>query len=125
MFERWSPPYTDWARRMGRPLVPEGSAPECPVDDGVQPGPEQGGGAGQDGSARITYPFDGARFVIDPDRPLDLQVLEIQAEPGAIELQVDGKPLPKNRTWPLVEGTHTITIAGVIGAAPVHFTVRR
>jgi hypothetical protein len=82
-----------------------------------------GAGAGP----RIVYPFDGARFVIDPERPLSLQTLGIRVEGDApnVDVRVDGTPLPANRTWALVPGDHVIRVHGSSASdSQVRFTVR-
>jgi penicillin-binding protein 1C len=122
-FERWAAPYDDWARRTSRALVPEGSSPECPIEisDAASDDDAASGGL------RITYPFDGARFVIDPERPTALQLLDVRVEPdgSAVEVRVDGAPLPRSRAWPLAAGEHTITARhGSRVSAPVRYTVR-
>jgi len=121
-FERWTAPYDGWAARMGRPVLPEGSSPECPVS------PEEvaAGGAGERGAPRVAYPFDGARFVVDPERPRSLQALEIRVDPfeGPVLVRVDGVAVAGNK-WLLAEGSHTIVAeGGGVAGAPVHITVR-
>jgi penicillin-binding protein 1C len=123
-FERWAAPYDAWARRTNRALAPEGSSPECPSD-----APEDASdGERRDPLApRITYPFDGARFVIDPERPSGLQLLDIRVEPdgATVEVRVDGALLPKSRAWPLAAGEHIVTARhGSVQSAPVRYTVR-
>ncbi len=118
LVERWRPPYEDWARRGGRPIVPDESSPFCPIE------PLEARDA--EGPPRITFPVDGARFVIDPERPSALQTLAIQVEPESrgAEVRVDGV-IAKSRRWPLSAGTHTITArVGNATSAPVHYTVR-
>ena len=76
---------------------------------------------------RIVYPFDGARFVIDPERPAELQLLEIRVEPEGttVEVRVDDTIVSKTRTWPLAPGTHTITARnGSHASSPIRITVR-
>ncbi len=119
VFERWSPPYVEWAERNHRPRAPSDSSPSCPAE--VEPDVDAPRGA-----PRVTYPFDGARFLFDPDRPRDLQVLEVRVEPDAreVELRVDGA-LVKGRAWPLSLGAHTLTAhRGALRGPPVHITVR-
>jgi penicillin-binding protein 1C len=122
VFERWTAPYVEWARRTSRPMAPEGSSPECPIDEH-----EVEATTTDPTAPRITYPFDGARFVIDPERPTSLQLLDIRVEPdgSAVEVRVDGALLPRARTWPLAPGTHTITARrGTSESSPVRFAVR-
>jgi penicillin-binding protein 1C len=119
VLERWSPTYREWAERVGRPRVPERSSPHCPAEDEATPVDAS--------SIRITYPFEGARFVIDPERAPELQLLEVHVEPesSAVEVRVDGLPLSKERTWQLAPGPHTITARlGAHESAPVHIVVR-
>jgi penicillin-binding protein 1C len=111
VFERWPPEYAEWAERLHRPIAPEESSPNCPVSTDALP----------DRAVAITYPFDQAKFVIDPDRPRDLQVLDVRTIPPTAEVRIDDKPLPKSHQWPLAEGEHTITSPG---AKPVHIRVR-
>ena len=130
-FEHWSAPYDAWATRTSRAVAPVGSSPECPIETGDQetaPGAEATDASSQDpGAPRITYPFDGGRFVIDPERPSALQLLDIRVEPdgAAVEVRVDGARLSKARTWPLAAGEHTVVAkSGTATSAPVRFTVR-
>ncbi len=119
VFEHWTAPYDTWARQMGRPLAPDESSPECPVVDA--PAPAQGH------VPRIAYPFDGARFVIDPERPRELQRLAIRVDPfdGPVEVRVDGALLADDRAWPLTLGTHAIVAESrSLAGATVHIIVR-
>lgn len=119
IFERWAPPYVTWAENAHRPLVPDVSSPACPVEVSA-PNPLV-----DDGRPRITYPFDGARFVIDPDRPTDLQLLDVRVEPqGApIDVRVDGAVLRDHR-WQLAPGEHVITAhRGAVESTRVRITV--
>jgi penicillin-binding protein 1C len=111
VFERWPPEYAEWAERMHRPVAPEESSPDCPVPIDAVP----------DSAVVITYPFDHAKFVIDPDRPRDLQVLDVRTSPPNAVVRIDDKPLAKTHQWQLSEGEHTITSPG---AKPVRITVR-
>lgn len=120
--ERWTAPYTEWAARTSRPLAPEASSPECPIDQDTASTPST--------APHVAYPFDGSRFVLDPERPASLQMLDIKIEPDApaIEVLIDGKSLGANkRAWPLAVGDHTITISspssGAKEAARVRFSV--
>ena len=124
VFERWAAPYGAWAQRTNRSLAPEGSSPECPSDSNDA---ASEGERGDPAAPRITYPFDGARFVIDPERPKALQLLDIRVEPdgSAVEVRVDGALLPRSRSWSLAPGDHTITAShGKSASAPVRYTVR-
>lgn len=113
VYEHWTPEYAEWVKNLNRPVAPAESSPNCPVAS-----PD----AAPDGaSVQILYPFDRAKFVIDPDRPRDLQVLEIRTDPPGAEVRIDDKPLSKSHQWPLAEGEHTITASG---AKPIRITVR-
>jgi hypothetical protein len=120
------PEYASWAAAAGRPTVPAGWSPNCPG---------AGAGAGAD-RPRIVYPLEGARFVLDPDRPLASQRLDVQilAPPQARKatLVVDGEPVgparagaPFDAAWTLREGSHEL-IAEVDGveSAAVRVNVR-
>jgi len=70
-----------------------------------------------DGALRIRYPRDGARFVLDPDRPRSAQAipLKIDSSSGsAVKVYVDGRLAATSRGgevayWTLVPGAHSIT----------------
>jgi penicillin-binding protein 1C len=109
-FERFPPEYLAWAAAAARPLAPRDFSPLCPD----APQAVHGG----DGSVRILYPADGARFAIDPERAAALQVLGVQlaVPPGAREalLLVDGEVVDRVRSpfvanWPLVKGAHVLS----------------
>lgn len=124
VLERWASPYLDWATTTGRPLLPVGSSPECPADLA----PEDGGDDGSAGATlRIAYPFDGASFVVDPERPRALQLLDIRVEPDGpgVDVRVDGAQLASPRRWPLSPGAHTIVASrGTAASPPVRIRVR-
>jgi hypothetical protein len=123
VFERWGAPYDAWAQRANRPNAPSDNSPNCPTEEPDVPADE----ATTSAAPRITYPFDGARFVIDPERPSALQLLEIRVEPDGrdVEVRVDGVAVSNKRAWPLAPGAHTITAhRGRSEAAPVRYIVR-
>ena len=67
----------------------------------------------------------GARFVIDPDRPRDLQVLRIQVNANDAEVTLDGTKLPVTLEWPLATGEHTlVALRGAQASKPVRIVVR-
>src|SRR5690606_5086044 len=83
VFEAYPASYHAWAARAGRPLPPSGDSPRCP---GARPGD----------AARpsIAFPFDGARFVIDPSLPRAQQQLVLRAQGtagGALRFVLDGR----------------------------------
>lgn len=127
VFERWRAPYDAWARRTNRPLVPGGSSPACPIDEDEPTALGAADGAREGLDPRVAYPFDGARFVVDPERPVELQRLEVRVEPddASVEVFVDDRPLGRTRSWPLAAGEHTIVARrGGRASAPVRVTVR-
>jgi penicillin-binding protein 1C len=128
VLERYDPDLLAWARAARRPLAPEGFSPLCPADDATAP-------PASEGDVRITYPHDGARFVIDPDRPRELQAVPvlIAAPSGVREVTLridDAAPArlapPFSTTWRLETGEHTFVAEapGREGDATVHVTVR-
>jgi penicillin-binding protein 1C len=128
-FERYTPELLDWAKATDRPLEPLGWSPFCPgkdvgADDGQAPG----------GDVRIVYPLPGARFVIDPDRPREVQRLDVQVVAPAsvqpVQLLVDGRRVAQNDSdgapsWKLDPGEHELVAAvGDRRSAPVRVYVR-
>ncbi len=129
VLERYDPEYLAWAEGAGRPLAPDAYSPLCPGDDAAE------APATSDGAVHITYPHDGARFVIDPDRPRELQALPVLvAAPAGVRevtLRIDGATParlapPFSTTWTLAAGEHTFVAeaAGREGGSTVHVTVR-
>jgi penicillin-binding protein 1C len=116
VFERFPPELSAWAEGAGRPMAPRAWSPACPAGPGE--------GADEEGELRIVYPLAGARFVIDPDRPREAQVLDVRiiAPPHAREatLRVDGTEVarvgpPFDARWQLAAGRHDLE-AEVAGA---------
>src|SRR5580704_17946225 len=64
--ERYDEASRAWAEAAGRPVAPGGFSPLCPA-----------GGSVAAPSLRIGWPGDGARFVLDPDRPRAQQRLGV------------------------------------------------
>jgi penicillin-binding protein 1C len=118
--------YLAWARAAGRPLVPTAYAPACP-------GPAAELADDQADELQITYPHDGARFVLDPDRPRSLQAIEISTSggQGGLSLEIDGTtvatgPAPLGATYVLQVGDHVLVARGPGGASePVRIHVRQ
>jgi penicillin-binding protein 1C len=128
VFERYEHAYAAWAAGASRPVAPEAYSPLCPADDRAA---EAAGGSG----VEITYPHDGAHFVMDPERPRELQAVEVlvAAPPGVREvtLRVDGGAAtrlksPFSTSWRLEPGEHTLVaeVPGREGAATVRVVVR-
>jgi penicillin-binding protein 1C len=89
----------------------------APPDDTTDPAPTE---------IVITYPQNGARYLVDPDTPDRFQSIPLQAlvKPRVKEVawEVDGKPFasvpwPYAVRLPLTRGTHRIR-AFVVGGAP-------
>ncbi len=118
--ERWRAPFEEWAAAAGRPVVPAASSPSCPADSDsiTDEAPD---------ALRIAYPFDGARFVIDPERPRPLQLLDVTVAPSSpvADVRVDGVLLPVAHRWPLAPGAHTLVARSRYReSAPVRIEVR-
>jgi penicillin-binding protein 1C len=126
MFERFPPEYAEWARGAGRPVVPDGSSPFCPLVEAPRDG---------DAALRIANLEDGARFAIDPDRSTVLQRLHVDIlapeHVSRVRLRVDGQiagtgGAPFAFTWPLAEGDHELVAEadGVPSSPPLRVHVR-
>jgi penicillin-binding protein 1C len=113
-FERWEGVYEAWAAAMGRPIAPARSSPECPVDP-AESEPEIAGAG-----PRIAYPFDGASFLVDPERPLDLQKLRIRVVPfdASVTVRVDDRAIGGDLVWPLAVGEHSLVAQSASGMGP-------
>lgn len=98
VYERFDGPFAAWAKATGREVAPPGAG-------------EQAGGR-----PSIRYPRDGARFVVDPDRPLHAQAIPVKVDaPSSAEVAVyvDGRLAAKGPAgdpvrWRLAPGTHEI-----------------
>jgi penicillin-binding protein 1C len=119
VYERFPADFTAWAREVGRPVAPLEWSPRCgepdvDVDDA--------------GDLRIAFPLSGARYVVDPDTPRELQRLEVQivAPRGVKEvaLRVDGHDVarvgpPFAVSWPLAGGEHELVATSGATRSPV------
>ncbi len=125
-FERFDAPFTSWAAGARRDVAPDAFSLLCPAtrDDA----------RASAGPLRIGYPRDGARFLVDPDRPRSDQALAIRvdAPPGAnsVEVRIDGRFLarvgaPFVATWSIAPGDHVLTAEarGLEPSEPVHVRV--
>ena len=85
-------PIRAWARFYGRI-----AAPTCEL-------PPPGG------AVRITYPVEGARFLLEPHRPKATQRPPLAAVPAAPDLRwtIDGEPAER---WIPTPGTHRVVVA--------------
>jgi penicillin-binding protein 1C len=81
-----------WARAAGRPLPPTCEKPD------------------PNAAVAITYPVEGARFMLEPHRPAKLQKPPLNALPADPDLRwtIDGVPAD---AWVPTPGTHTIVVA--------------
>ncbi|WP_394824565.1 penicillin-binding protein 1C [Pendulispora albinea] len=127
IYEHFAPEYAAWATTAGRPTVPREWSPLCPGTG--DPDPD----AVATTAVRILYPTPGARFVIDPDRPRDAQLLDVQVvsppHTREVTLRVDGTLVARTTTpplsWKLEPGDHLLTAeADGHPGAPVKITVR-
>ncbi len=122
-FETYPALYAGWAKSAGRPLVPEGTDPRCPLAL-----PER-----DEDLLAVVYPAAGAHFARDPSLPAEQQVLRFRARgPSGQSLVfvLDGRPVPSDREaptralWQLVQGEHELIVrAAERTSAPVRFTV--
>jgi len=93
-----------WADAAGRAQAPSAYSPLCP------------GRRGDPGPLRIGWPADGARFLIDPDRPGAQQQLSVRIDTSTsarVELLVDGRAVarigaPFVARWALTPGHHVL-----------------
>ncbi len=122
VFENYPALYRAWARKAGRPTPPERFDPRCPGTLAVRltrPG--------------IAYPFDGARFTLDPSLARDRQRIVLAArtddEQGRLWFVLDGKRIgpigaPQELPWQLLPGAHELVIESAGGKSdPVRFRV--
>lgn len=115
-YERFDGPFAAWAKAAGRdtelpPLLAASAA---------------------DGGVRIRYPRDGARFVLDPDRPRSAQAIALKVDSSSaseVKVYVDGRLAAKSRGgepayWSLEPGPHAIVAeAGGNRSDPVSIRV--
>jgi penicillin-binding protein 1C len=107
-FERFDGAFASWAHAAGRSGAPIETSPLC------------SGGAYAasyaSGPVAIRYPHDGARFVLDPDRPRSAQSIPLKVDApaaAAVALFVDGRLAGNGMRgapvyWPLARGEHAI-----------------
>ncbi|MGH7436109.1 MAG: penicillin-binding transpeptidase domain-containing protein, partial [Polyangiaceae bacterium] len=106
-FEKLDGRYRAWALAAGRDTGPTLFSPLCAAAGHVE----------AQRALRIAWPNDDSRFVIDPQRPRDQQLLlaRVDAPAGveSVEMVVDGHPLPPLRSpfvarWTLAPGDHVM-----------------
>lgn len=126
-FERFPPEYQAWAVAASRPLAPPDFSPLCPAAPAAT--------TDAYGTVGILFPEDGARFVMDPEKPEALQVLAVPlAVPSGkreAALIVDGEVVdtvnsPFVANWRLKPGSHVLSARTSDGGAsePLHVYVR-
>ncbi|MBA3395938.1 MAG: transglycosylase domain-containing protein [Deltaproteobacteria bacterium] len=88
----YPPAIRSWARFYGR-----ATPPRCEVDD-------------TGAAVSITYPVEGARFLLEPHRPREAQRPPLAALPASPDLQwtIDGEPADR---WIPTPGTHRVQVA--------------
>ncbi|MBX3224078.1 MAG: penicillin-binding protein 1C [Labilithrix sp.] len=109
-FERFDGPFASWAHAIGREGAPSEASPLC--------GSARGGErvAGGRGAPAIRYPRDGARFLVDPDRPRSAQAIPLKVDAPAasdVAVFVDGRLAGRGAAgapvyWALERGEHAI-----------------
>jgi penicillin-binding protein 1C len=122
VFERYPALYRSWARKAGRPTAPERFDPRCPgtlATRASRPG--------------VAYPFDGARFTLDPSIARERQRIVLAArtddETGQLWFVLDGRRLgpfgaPHELSWQLETGAHELMVEAPGGKSdPVRFRV--
>jgi penicillin-binding protein 1C len=123
VFERFEPRYQAWAEEAGRGTAPAGYSPLCGSDV-----PRTGA------PLRIGYPHDGARFLLEADRPLDRQSIAVRVEAASavasVRLTVDGRVAANMASpfvgwWQLARGPHVLVAEaqGLAPSAPVRIEV--
>ncbi len=123
VFERLDGEYGAWARSAGRPTAPAlASAGRARAT------------ADSSASLVIGYPHEGARYLIEPDRPRADQTLSVRVEApervARVTLRVDGlvvatAPRGAFLSWPLVRGEHVLVAEapGLPPSDPLHIDV--
>jgi len=122
--EVYPPRFARWAANAGRPVVPSNWSARCPGRD------DSAGG----GTPAVAYPFDGARFLLDPAVPRMQQTIELSARApsgaASVRFVVDGRVVatvraPFSVQQPLVRGQHQIVVETTDGrrSEPVRFVV--
>lgn len=123
VFESYPAKYATWSNRAGRPLAPLEFSPACP-------GKFERGRAGE---LRVSYPFEGARFAVDPSLGREQQAIVLAASVPAgtsrVRFRVDGRVVrevgaPYSTPFPLTRGAHAVVVESEAGtSAPVRFSV--
>lgn len=123
VFETYPAKYASWSSQAGRPLAPVEFSPACPGR--MEPG--------RAGELRVSYPFDGARFAVDPSLGREQQAIVLAANVPAgtsrVRFRVDGRVVrevgaPYSTPLPLTRGAHAVVVESEAGtSAPVRFSV--
>jgi penicillin-binding protein 1C len=121
-FERYDESMAAWATTAQRPTAPPMFSPLCPGRPGTS----------AVASTRIGWPRDGSRFVLDPERGSESQMLLVRVEAPAnaqqVELRVDGRSAGRVRApfvvpWPLSRGEHVMFARSDVAGASAPVTV--
>lgn len=113
IYERFDAPFAAWAKATGREVAPAAAADRA------------------DGRVSIRYPRDGARFLVDPDRPLHAQAIPVKVDAPSsadVSVYVDGRLAAKGKagdsvSWNLAPGRHEI-VAETSGARSEPVSIR-
>ncbi|MFO0676416.1 MAG: penicillin-binding protein 1C [Polyangiaceae bacterium] len=133
-FEWYPDTFAPWARATRRSLAPTDVSPLCPSGPVVR-----ATFASEAGPVRITSPKEGARFVVDPERPLSGQRVVVRAVSGpgghgasGLRLMVDGRSIHGKDVvsddtvefdWPLARGAHVLEVVAAGSRDRVHVVV--
>jgi penicillin-binding protein 1C len=123
--EAYPPEYQSWAESAGRPLAPRTAAAGC--SEALAPS------AIAAAEPSISFPYDGARFHVDPNLTLAQQQIVLEARAGRdarVTFVLDGQSVGTSRApfalpWTLRPGVHRLEVRAANGArsAPVSFRV--
>lgn len=109
VFESYHGDLAVWAGAAGRPVAPLAYSPLCPAT----PGEDEPG----EGSVRLSYPPDGAHFLLDPHAGARQSIVLRAAVPSGASaaFYVDGHAVPAragalSAEWPLRPGSHHIWV---------------
>ncbi len=143
VFRILPPDAQEWGRKQGIPEPPfmncRGQATQPATLPGAAASEKNAGGQVTSTGLAITSPAPNAIFALSPQLPLEMQKVEVAAQPGAtpqLSLSVDGHVIasferpPYRALWPLSPGEHTAVAISVdaegkgIESEPVQFLVQ-
>jgi membrane carboxypeptidase/penicillin-binding protein PbpC len=120
----WPEVYRDWARRAGYAARATRATPPT-LTRRADADRDHATGA-RAAALTIASPLAGATFLIDPTLRPEFQALPLRAmgATGPLRWTIDDAPFAGER-WPLVRGTHTISVKDAAGSrASVSVTVK-